>query len=238
MTFHTLFTDRSGGFSAPPYASLDLAYHVGDDPEAVKRNRQIVQERIGGVPIVWMEQVHGKGVRYVADAARDTLPACDALITDRPDIALAVMVADCMPVLMIDRSHHAVAAVHAGRNGLFLGILGETFKEMATRFGTRGSDLEVVTGPSIGLCCYEVSEEIAVIARKNFGPRAAKGCHLDLRAIATAQLLELGVAKERIDLSPTCTACSMAHYSYRRDGRTGRFAGLVWMTSGLSSPRF
>ena len=229
MTASFLFTDRHGGVGHKPYDTFNLAFHVGDDPHAVAVNRQILQQRHKMPPIVWMEQVHGDTVRRVENAELDTLPACDALATDRPGIALAVMVADCLPILMHDPVHHAVAAIHAGRNGTLKNIAVKTLQKMAEWYGTKPKDVAVRIGPGIGVCCYEVGEEIAAIVRKSHGGIYVNGRSLDLKALNRDLLMQAGVDPEKIELSPVCTSCSRDHFSYRREGRTGRFAGVVWM---------
>ncbi len=229
MIVKTLFTDRHGGVGEAPYDTFNLAFHVGDTPSAVAVNRQILQQRYDTPPIVWMEQVHGDTVRIVENADLDTISACDAIVTDRPGIALAVMVADCIPILLHDPERGVVAAVHAGRNGTFLQIAPKTVETMAERFGCRPEEMRVWMGPSIRVCCYEVGDEIAEIARKNFGEAYVNGRSLDLPALNLDQLLKTGVKPENIEVSSVCTRCDKNYFSYRREGTTGRFAGLIWM---------
>jgi YfiH family protein len=224
-----LFTDRHGGVGEPPYDTFNLAFHTGDRPDTVAINRQILQQRHRTPPVVWMEQVHGDTVRRVDDAELDTHPACDALVTDRPGIALAVMVADCLPILIHDPLRHAVAAIHAGRNGTLLGIAAKTLEKMGEWYGTDPADVTVTIGPAIGVCCYEVGEEIAAIVRKTHGERYVNGRSLDLKTLNRDLLVKAGVRPENIDVSSVCTRCDGNHFSYRREGKTGRFAGLVWM---------
>ncbi len=229
MTVQTLFTDRRGGFSAPPYDTFNLALHVGDDPDAVGRNRALLERRIGAEKIVWMEQIHGDSVRRVATPTPDTVSACDALVTDRPGIALAVMVADCIPLLLFDRSRGVVAAVHAGRNGTFLRIAQKSVEAMKRLFGCSPADIAACMGPSIGPCCYEIGEDLAALVKKSFGREFMKGRYLDLAALNAAQLEEAGLERSKIAMPPLCTRCSPDHFSYRREGETGRFAGVVWL---------
>ncbi|WP_456449620.1 peptidoglycan editing factor PgeF [Hydrogenimonas sp.] len=229
MIVNTLFTDRHGGVGESPYDTFNLAFHVGDTPSVVAVNRQILQQRHDTPPIVWMEQVHGDTVRIVENGDLDTISACDAIVTDRPGIALAVMVADCIPILLHDAKRGVVAAVHAGRNGTFLQIAPKTVETMVERFGCRPEEMRVWMGPSIRVCCYEVGDEIAGIARKNFGEAYVNGRSLDLPALNLDQLLKAGVKPENIEVSSVCTRCDKNYFSYRREGTTGRFAGLIWM---------
>jgi len=225
---HTLFTDRWGGVSEGAYQNFNLAFHVGDDPKAVAINRQILQQRHRTPPIVWMEQVHGDTIRQIQNADLDTLPACDALVTDQPDIALAVMVADCLPILMADETNGIIAAVHAGRNGTFLRIAPKTLRRMS-ELGANTGQIRVRIGPAIGPCCYEVDEKMVRIVKENFGDRYVNGRYLDLKALNRDQLITAGIKPEHIEISPLCTRCHKDLFSYRREQKTGRFAGLVWL---------
>ena len=230
MRIHTLFTDRHGGISKPPYESFNLALHVGDDPRCVEHNRRRLSRRLNGLPIVWMEQVHGDGIRTIQDPTPTTVPATDAIVTGRPGVALAVMVADCIPLLLFDDKKGVIAAVHAGRNGVFLNIAGKTVAEMGEIYGCAPADIHARLGPSIQACCYEVSPEIAAIAQKNFPENYVNGRYLDLPGMAVWQLKRAGLRSENIERSPLCTCCDENLFSYRKSGTTGRFAGLVWMT--------
>ncbi len=233
MKIETLFTDRSGGASSPPYDSLNLAYHTGDDPALVERNRRVLKKRVGIEKVVFMEQVHGCEVAVVDTNSPSTLPSCDAVVTSASNIALAVMVADCIPILLSDSDRGVIAAVHAGRNGTFLNIAAKTVRKMAKEFGSDPKRIEAKLGPSIHGCCYEVSEELAQIALKNFGYEYVNGRYLDLQGINEKQLIEAGVKKSNIEISPICTCCDKNYFSYRREGVTGRFAGIIWMRGPL-----
>ena len=222
------FTDRRGGVSRPPYDSLNLALHTGDDPFAVSQNRMILQNRIG-LPVYFMQQVHGDNIVIVEESSPETLQACDAIITNSPGIALVVMVADCIPLLLFDEIKGVAAAVHAGRNGTFLNIGTKCVKTMAERFGCCSGDIHAKMGPSIRACCYEISEEMAAVVRKNFGEKYMNGRYLNLQSLNRDRLLEAGLRESSIYISKVCTCCSADHFSYRREGTTGRFAGVVWI---------
>ena len=215
--------------SRPPYTSFNLALHVGDRREDVLRNRTHLSRAIGDVPIVWMEQVHGDLIRLVAKTEAATFPACDALVTDLSGVALAVMTADCVPLLLYDTVRHVIAAVHAGRNSTFLKIAPKTVRTMQERFGCEAADIHALMGPSIGPCCYEIGEDLATIVEKSFGPHYMNGRYLDLRRLNAEMLEDVGVKARNIEISAICTACSPNYYSYRKEGKTGRFAGLIWM---------
>jgi YfiH family protein len=239
-----LFTTRLGGVSEPPYDGLNLAHHVGDAPESVTRNRDLLAARIGA-PLVFVEQVHSDRVHVLraSDADRDAAPGADgtaagerpvvtadALVTDREDVALAIMVADCLPVLLSDGEAGVVAAAHAGRAGLLGGVLERTLEQMQS-LGARPERMHSAIGPGICGACYEVPEEMrsraadrlpAVWATTREGTPA-----LDLRAGARAILEGAGLAPSAIDDDHPCTLESEDLFSYRRAQRTGRFAGVI-----------
>jgi YfiH family protein len=225
------FTDRYGGVSSPPYDSLNLALHVGDKPESVIKNRSIIQNRFNIKNIVWMDQVHKDRVETISSPHSEPIPACDAIITNKPNIALAVMVADCIPILMFDQKSGTISAIHAGRNGTFLEIAPKTIMKMQKEFNCNPSDIFVVMGPSIHSCCYEVSNEISTIVKNSFGKEYINDQMLDLQKLNYDQLIEANICKDHIKISNICTCCNFDYFSYRRDGITGRFAGVIWIKS-------
>lgn len=233
-------TTREGGVSQPPYHSLNLAYHVGDKKEHVDRNHEILAEAMGYDvrQIVHMRQVHGNTVFRVDKNYDYTfVPECDALITDLPDTPLMVMVADCIPILFFDPEHNAVAAVHAGRSGLFKGVIKSTIDAMRHAYGTNPEKLLASLGGSIHACCYEVGEEIVSQAEElGFGFAVEKregSWYLDNVAIAETQLEDAGIRKENIEMMAVCSGCrSDTLFSYRKENQTtGRFAGVIFLRS-------
>ena len=222
-------TDRHGGGSTAPYDELNLADHVGDAPEAVAANRESVRAALGGAAaLVTMRQVHGTTVA-VLDGPPAEEPEADALVTAAPGLALMVLVADCTPVLMWDRRAGVIAAVHAGRRGLAGGVLPSALEAM-TRLGARPERIYAAVGPSICPEHYEVpaamQAEVDAAAPGSAATTSAGAPALDIRAGLLAQLHGAGVRQGMV--MPHCTAESSDYYSYRRDGTTGRFAGLVW----------
>ena len=220
------FTDRHGGVSRPPYASLNLATHVGDDPAAVAANRGLVSAEIG-VPIAWMEQVHGVTVAVV-DGPADPPPQADALVTTTRGLALGVLVADCTPVLAADPVAGVVGVAHAGRKGLALGVVPALLAAMAEVGAT---DLTARVGPSVCGRCYPVpaqmQEEVARVVPGARSTAADGSPSLELAAGVVDQLTAAGVAVEWL---PECSVEDADLFSYRRDGGiTGRYAGLVWL---------
>jgi len=223
------FTDRYGGVSTPPYDSLNLAFHVGDDQANVIKNRTILQNRLNLQNIVWMEQVHGDNIQTISSPQSKPIPACDAIITNQPNIALAVMVADCIPILIFDPKRKIIAAIHAGRNGTFLQIAPKTVEVIHKEFGCLPTDIQVIMGPSIHTCCYEIGDNLAAIVEKNFGKSYMNGRMLNLQKLNQDQLIKANVRKDNIKISSICTCCDPNYFSYRREGITGRFAGVIWM---------
>ena len=224
-------TTRAGGVSTGRYASFNLGDHVGDEPAAVAANRRrlATATRLGDAGIVWMNQVHGTHVELVDDAGR-TREATDGLVTTTPGLALAVVTADCVPVLLADARAGVVGAVHAGRVGAAQGIVERALQVMLDA-GAHVEDVSVLLGPAVSGRNYEVPDEMAAeVERRLPGSRTttARGtAGLDLRAGIAAQLRELGVTA--VDIDPRCTVDDPALFSHRRDAPTGRLASLVWL---------
>lgn len=222
-------TDRFGGVSQAPYDELNLADHVGDDPAAVAENRRRVLEAVlPGGALATMRQVHGNDVAIVQ--AADVVPEVDALVTRAPGLVLAVQVADCTPVLLWDSEAGVVAAVHAGRRGLAAGVVPRTIAVM-TELHARPERMNALVGPGICAEHYEVPAELRDEVEAAVPGTAAETSSgtpaLDIRAGVLAQLRAGGLRQWSV--MSQCTAESPHLYSYRRDGTTGRFAGLVWI---------
>lgn len=230
ITYH--FTNRHGGVSTPPYDTFNLALHVGDNPANVIKNRTILKHRYNTPDIVWMDQVHHANIQIITSPHTEPIPHCDAIVTDQPNIALAVMVADCIPILMFDPQRHVIAAIHAGRNGTFLQIAPKTVEVMQKAFGCMPSNIHVIMGPSIHACCYEIGDDLATIVEKSFGKVYMQNGRLNLQQLNYDQLIQASITKEHIEISNICTCCHPDYFSYRREGTTGRFAGVIWMEEG------
>lgn len=224
-TLERCFTDSLSGVSEAPFSTLNLGRHVGDDDDAVSRNRDALARELGGVPIAWMNQVHGRLVEEVRAGEVDAARTCDAMVTREADVALAVMVADCTPVLLSDSEAGVIGVAHAGRPGMLAGVVPATLDAMRD-LGARS--ITAVLGPSVCGRCYEVPEEMYDEARQRFPASAAitwRGTHaIDVAAGVASQLRDAGVPFEWV---PGCTRERDDLFSYRRDGRTGRFAGVV-----------
>jgi len=225
-------TTRAGGRSRGDFASFNLSPRVGDDPASVAANRERLRRELG-VPVVFLEQVHGTNVATI-DAVPDPdapdVPATDAVVTALPRVGIAVLAADCVPVLLADPAAGVVGAAHAGRVGAAAGVVPATVEAMEA-LGARRDALEVVLGPAICGGCYEVPERMRaeVDARlPGSAVRTRRGTPgLDLRAGLYHQLVELGVA--RIGGDPRCTRETPDLYSHRRDPRSGRQAAITWL---------
>ncbi|KGN38410.1 laccase [Knoellia subterranea KCTC 19937] len=221
------FTDRSGGVSEAPYSGLNLGGHVGDSPEAVRENRIRVASEFGvGLErLVFMDQCHGSDVAVVSEKPDGPL-AVDGVVTAEPGLALAVLVADCTPVLLADPVAGVVGAVHAGRPGMTKGVVPQAISAMRD-LGAR--DISAVVGPSVCGRCYEVPldmrEEAAAVSPESRAVTWTGTPAIDVAAGVVAQLTAAGV--ENLTWVPGCAREEASLYSYRRDGTTGRFAGVV-----------
>jgi YfiH family protein len=233
------FFGRAGGVSAAPWRSLNLSYLVGDDPAAVGRNQARVREALGGLEVVRMRQVHGDRVVRVRSAGQDVGEA-DGLVTDVPGLAVAVLTADCVPILMIAPAGRVAMALHAGWRGTAAGIARQGVETAERELGVRPDEWEVALGPSIGGCCYEVGPEVAAALESRWGSmvaawREANGRRwLDLRKANRVILTTVGVPDDRIvDVGP-CSSCARQDYfSHRAEsGRTGRQLSGVGWTAG------
>lgn len=230
---HFAFTDRWGGVSAAPHAELNLGGAVGDDPGAVRTNRELAAKSLGLDPagVVWMNQVHGADAVVVDGPWGDRpVPETDAIVTARRGLALAVLTADCVPVLLADPVAGVVAAAHAGRPGMAAGIVPAAVRAM-TGLGADPARIVARTGPAVCGRCYEVPEamraEVAAVEPAAHATTGRGTPAVDVAAGVHAQLERLGV-RDR-EQSPVCTLESADHFSYRRDRTTGRLAGYVWL---------
>jgi YfiH family protein len=215
-----IFTNRLGGVSEAPFDSANLGDHVGDLPASVAENRAMLESQIG-MSIVFMNQVHGDTVVLVED--NSNTPTCDALITTERKLAVAVMVADCIPLLL--KSDVAVAAVHVGRKGLMNGIARKTIDAMRD-LGAEA--IHSYIGPNICGGCYEVGDDIFKEVTTKYPASDSSGrtgkATLDLVAGLKTDLKDTVL----LDLS-SCVLEDKNSFSYRRDGITGRQAGVIWL---------
>lgn len=228
-------TTRAGGVSAPPFDTFNLGDHVGDDPAAVAANRKRLAAAIGLAPdrVVWMNQVHGDHVEVVdgpRSAAVGGRTGTDALVTSTPRLALAVVTADCVPVLLADARAGVVAAVHAGRVGARDGVVTRAVEAMVAA-GAHQPDISALLGPAVSGPNYEVpaamADEVEAVLPGSRSTTATGTPALDLRAGIACQLKALGV--NAVDIDPRCTVDDVSLFSHRRDAPTGRLASVVWI---------
>ena len=233
-------TGRAGGVSAPPFDSLNIADHVGDDPDAVTLNRARMAALVGldGAAVAVMRAAHGASVAVVERAG--TVDAVDALVTTRPGLGLIAIAADCVPLALAADDEPVIGAIHCGWPGLAAGVVDATVAVMRDLGATK---LRAVLGPSICARCYPVPRErVDVLRAAVSADVAAVACiddgylvdasdaqpRIDVAAGVVAQLAELGVPSTRL---PGCTAETGTLFSYRRacqgDGRTGRQGMIV-----------
>ncbi|MDB1089861.1 peptidoglycan editing factor PgeF [Streptomyces sp. ACA25] len=237
---HFAFTDRRGGVSAPPYAALNLGGAVGDDPVAVRTNRELAARASGLDPaaVLWMNQVHGRTV-VVAEGPwpGGVAPEADGVVTGRPGLALAVLTADCAPVLLADPVAGVTGAAHAGRPGLVAGVVPATVEAMRG-LGADPARIVARTGPTVCGPCYEVPAvmrdevERAVPGSATVTGRGTPA--VDIPEGIRQQLLGCGVRD--IVLSAVCTRESPGHFSYRRERVTGRLGSYVWLPAPAAGP--
>jgi YfiH family protein len=226
---HGVFTTRAGGVSLPPWDSLNLAVHVDDAFVKVQRNRELVLDELGLDGLAFGKQVHSDGVRVVRGLSKKTsrgLDDTDGLVTSVPGIGLAMLGADCLPVLLA--ADGVVGAAHVGRPGLVKGVLSEVVRVMRAE---GAGEITAVIGPGICGRCYEVPPSLAGEVEKAVPGSRATTRHgttsVDLTVGATRRLTDLGVAVTAVG------GCTLEqpdlYFSYRRDGLTGRHAGIVWL---------
>ncbi|RJP31790.1 MAG: peptidoglycan editing factor PgeF [Actinobacteria bacterium] len=238
-----IFTDRRGGASPPPFDSLNLAYHTGDEPDNVVRNRAEVAQTLG-IPekrFVYLDQVHGLHVVRAAlpdgGSTGEAILAADGVFTTQRGVVLSVLTADCVPIAVGLPAAGIVAMLHAGWRGTVGNIAGCALHGMRMELGLDPGEIHVVMGPAIGPCCYEVDEGRARLFVERYGEKSKvvtgeDGRRLDLLRANLLNLIEAGVREENISGVGGCTCCDDRYYSFRRDGVTGRQGAFVFLQDG------
>jgi copper oxidase (laccase) domain-containing protein len=236
--------------SRGPFESFNLGDHVGDDPEAVQRNRVLLRQALN-LPAepLWLKQVHGTNVVDAATAAPGV--TADGAYTNKPGVVLAALTADCLPVFLCNRTGTKIALLHAGWRGLAAGVIEAGVRKLAvagdvqgrtspgprgTSFGAAGTDLLAWLGPAIGPDSYEVGDEVRAAfidhdaaAVSAFRANGRGGWWADLYDLASQRLRALGVRE--VHGGQYCTLREQdCFFSYRRDGQCGRMASLLWLT--------
>jgi YfiH family protein len=229
------FSTRAGGVSPSPWDSLNLGGAVGDEPARVERNWRLLEEATG-LAFARVRQVHGARV-VTATGGGPPCEEADAVVSRTAGVAACVAVADCVPVLIAHPASGAVAAVHAGWRGTIDRAVAAAVQELAARGGCPPAELVAAIGPSIGPCCYEVSEELAARFEASFGggvvDRGRGGPRLDLWEANARALGDVGVGSQKVERLGRCTACERDRFfSHRRDaGATGR--QVAWIAPRL-----
>jgi len=240
-------TTRHGGVSAGPYDSLNLGGHVGDDPKAVAENRNRLAAALGVARVTFADQRHtdriavvgeplaGRGHDGAADAAA-AFPATDAMITNLPSVALAILVADCAPVVFYDPARRAIGVAHSGRVGTIKGIVPKTIAAMTETFGSSPGDLLIGIGPAIGAASYEIGSAEAAEVMAAFGPDGKQllaenrpgHALFDLPGAIRRQLHLAGIPSANVhDLAVDTRQSTDTFFSDRAARPCGRFAAVA-----------
>lgn len=230
-----IFTDRAGGVSAKPYDSLNVATHVGDDPQAVSANREAVGLLFDSpvASVSFMDAEHGARTAVVSKTQPCAQHPCDALLTADVGMAVASLAADCVPVCLADVDAGVVAALHCGWQGVVADVAAAAVEAMVS-LGAKAVDIQAVAGPAICADCYPVdpqrAEMFAAVAPEAVRIGADDQPRIDVRAAVVRQLAGLGVT---VNTAGGCTRETPEFFSYRRDGRTGRHSGVIALSEAL-----
>lgn len=235
------FLGRRGGRSAGPYAGLNVSLRVGDDPQIVKDNVCDLKRAVGihDGRIITMRQVHGDGLIEVTDANVKEAGEADGMVTRKTGAYLAVLTADCVPILIVAPERRIAAAVHAGWRGTLGGIAANMVRLLDDKYGLAASDIQVALGPSIGACCYEIQDDVAQPLLARWGALAQSSLEqrngkrfVDLRSLNRNILEQAGIASAAIFEIGPCTSCAADEFfSYRRErAETGRQLSFIgWL---------
>lgn len=232
------FTTRLGGVSRGAYTALNLGILTDDEPGLVASNRALVAEALARDPYGFAMglQVHGNHVLVHSAKPKsspfvsrtDDLMEADAQLTDNPDVTPLVLVADCVPLVL--STPGAVGAVHCGWRGVAAGMVPKALESLCALDQTEPAHVTAAMGPAIGACCYEVGEEVTSAFGKRELDEAMKGSRLDIAEAIRLELVAAGVDPSAIADVGICTSCNRElFFSHRRDGATGRQAGIAWL---------
>ena len=218
------FSTKIGGFSKGEYEGNNLAFHVGDEARVVEKNREYIFNKLGIKSVADMQQSHNTNLKTVFEEGR--ILNCDGIFSTKKDLALLVLVADCIPLLFYEPNVGVIGAVHAGRVGVFEGIVEKSIKKLKDEFGAKKNSIRVWLGPSIKDCCYEVDGEVLKESKDRF-PSFVKGKNLSLDEIVVKKLKEYSISQ--IYSSKICTCCHEEYFSYREKRVCGRQAGIIML---------
>lgn len=227
------FFNRHGGLSTPPFSSLNVSFHVGDNADTVFKNREIIKKQLGVDVLVSARQVHGNKIFWLNEPLITDVEVdgYDAIITNQKNVGVLIQQADCQAVMLYDSSSQLVAGIHCGWRGSVQNIIGATVKEMVIKRGSKPTRLQAAISPSLGPCCAEFKNYAQELPETFHSFKTEKN-HFDFWQISTRQLLECGVLKKNIEIAGVCTSCNDDYFSYRRAQRnqqpeTGRNCSVI-----------
>ncbi len=217
---------------------FSLALHTNENPIAILKNREIIQQKFPNKKFIVANQTHSDNISVIKDLSdrgwnnlESAVDNCDALITNQKGLMLTILTADCVPILLFDIKERVVSAIHAGWRGTQKEIVYKTVQKMQKEFNSNPQNIIAGVAPSIGRCCYEVDWGVAKYFTdyKNAFDRVGNRYMLDLPLINKQQLLNIGLKEENIELSNICTSCQVDEYfSYRKEnGCSGRFMSII-----------
>ena len=221
---------------------FSLALHTNENPIDILENRSLLQQNFPQMKFVVANQTHSDNIAVIDrevtlgwDALETAVENCDALITNQKGVMLTVLTADCVPILLFDPIQNVVATVHAGWKGTQQAIVYKTIKKMETMFACEAKDMLAAVAPSIGVCCYEVGDEVIqyFLNDKQAYIEKENGKYmLNLPYINIRQLLEVGLEEKNIEASEVCTSCEVeSYFSYRKEqGCSGRFMSMIGLS--------
>ena len=229
---HLIFT-RLGGTSSPPFASLNVSYDTGDEAGKVRENLRRIREASGYSSLIYARQSHGSDIAVLLHNPRPNpavpypLHGKDGFITQLPNLLMMIKVADCQAICLYDPSHRVASIIHAGWRGSIQNIPGEAVHLMKTRFQSDPREIIAGIGPSLGPCCAEFRHWQRELP-PSFARFQVNENHFDFWAISQSQLVDAGLPSKNIEVAGLCTKChTEAFYSYRGEGKTGRFAMAI-----------
>jgi YfiH family protein len=241
------FSSKSGGVSSEGFSTLNLGLHVGDQPQSVITNREILAKSTSFPVNKWVfaEQIHSTHIEKVSkhecgrglSSYEDGLSNCDGLYTDEKGVMLSLCFADCVPLYFIAPEKSLIGVAHAGWKGTVMDIGGDMVRKWKSDEGVNPSDIKAAIGPAIGSCCYIVDDRVISSIKKDIIQKyplpystISEGQYkLDLKQLNKYLLLEAGVKEENISISQQCTSCEKdLFFSHRRDkGKTGRMLSFI-----------
>lgn len=219
--------NRTNGVSAPPYDSLNVGFHVGDDVRCVQQNREIVRQAVSADFLVSAHQSHEDRIVHVTShLPEQQLMNVDGLITNVKGIAIMIQHADCQAVGLYDPQNFVIANIHCGWRGCVNGIVKKAVKEMVTTYGSNPATLRAFVSPSMGPCCGEFVAWQEILP-PSFKAYMVKPSYFDLWSLTRDDLLRAGLSPNNIIIPNICTVCSQEYFSYRREKNTGRCATVM-----------